>query len=258
MEIGKSLKEAREARGLSLSEVEEETKIRRKYLQALENEQYDVLPGQVYTRAFLKSYARFLNLNVEEVMEAFNYSHGQEDTIEHNSGQKSEQNIEHNSVSYSNLKQDLKLKQKPRNWLYLATIVIILGLSISIYYATQGTGFNRPGREELQTVEQGVNANDQSNPPAAQQPATNTQPGVRLTFNVIKDTCWMRVIVDGTPAFQGVVTAGQTQEYTGNERVSFRLGNAGVVQVELNGQDLGFLGEEGAVIDREFTASPTD
>ncbi|HBC94199.1 MAG TPA: DUF4115 domain-containing protein, partial [Pelotomaculum sp.] len=78
MEIGNSLKQAREARKLSLEEVEEETKIRRKYLQALENEQYDVLPGRVYAKAFLKNYTRFLNLNVEEVMNAFNYPPAEE------------------------------------------------------------------------------------------------------------------------------------------------------------------------------------
>ena len=56
MEIGKALKEAREMQNLSLEQVEEKTKIRRKYLQALENEQYDILPGQVYAKAFLKSF----------------------------------------------------------------------------------------------------------------------------------------------------------------------------------------------------------
>ena len=52
MEIGQELKAAREAMGLSLEEVEQATKIRRKYLQALENEQFDLLPGAVYAKAF--------------------------------------------------------------------------------------------------------------------------------------------------------------------------------------------------------------
>lgn len=251
MEIGSSLKAAREARKLSLEEVEEETKIRRKYLQALENEQYDVLPGQVYARAFLKNYARFLNLDVEEVMIAFDYSSAKESPQEQD------------NINTSKLEPEKKRDPKPRYWFYLATVVIVLGLSISVYYAVRGIGLNYSDRDEFRTGEQNqISQNGQSNQPGGQQPAaqapTNMQEGVRLTFNVTKNSCWIRVIVDGTPAFQGEVSAGQTQEFTGKEKISFRLGNAGVVQVELNGQDLGFLGEEGAVIDREFTSSPTD
>jgi cytoskeleton protein RodZ len=245
MEIGKSLKEAREALKLSLEEVEEETKIRRKYLQALENEQYDVLPGKVYAKAFLKNYARFLNLNIEEIMEAYDYSQA--------TASPQEQEIPDNRPE-----PQISRKQKPRNWLYLTAVIVILGLTISVYYAARGTGLNHPARNDFRTGEQEqVPANPSNGQQPPSQAPTNNQEGVRLTLNVTKNTCWMRVIVDGTPAFQGEVQAGQTQEYTGTERISFRLGNAGVVQVQLNGQNLGFLGEEGAVIDREFTASPT-
>lgn len=254
MEIGKSLKEARTARKLSLEEVEEETKIRRKYLQALENEQYDVLPGQVYAKAFLKNYARFLNLDIEEVMQAYNQSSTKEEPQE-------QDNVNENNSTFTRREQSkLNHGQKPRYWLYLATVVVVLGLAISVYYTVRGMGLNHPAREEYGTEEQAqVPAGNQSNPSIGQQPTaqapTNNQAGVKLTFNVTKNTCWMRVIVDGTPAFQGEVTAGQTKEYTGAEKISFTLGNAGVVQVQLNGQNLGFLGAEGTVINREFTSS---
>ncbi|HBC94198.1 MAG TPA: hypothetical protein DCZ10_15205, partial [Pelotomaculum sp.] len=146
---------------------------------------------------------------------------------------------------------------KPRYWLYLATAVIVVGLTVSVYYAVQSIRLNYAARGEFKSEQNQV----PPNPPADQlspvQDPVNKQEGVRLTFSVTKNTCWIRVIVDGAPAFQGELSAGQTQEFTGTEKISFRLGNAGVVQVQLNGQDLGFLGEEGAVIDREFTSSPT-
>jgi transcriptional regulator with XRE-family HTH domain len=251
MEIGNSLKEARAARKLSLEEVEEETKIRRKYLQALENEQYDVLPGKVYAKAFLKNYARFLNLDIEEIMAAYDQASAKETQPE-------QENIN------LRLEQPEKNRnQKPRYWLYLATVVVVLGLAISVYYTARGMGLNNPAREDYKTGEQAlIPAGDQSNPSIGQQPPvqtpTNNQAGVKLTLSVTKNTCWMRVVVDGTPAFQGEVPAGQTKEYTGTGKISFTLGNAGVVQVQLNGQNLGFLGGEGAVINREFTtSSPT-
>ncbi|HST26346.1 MAG TPA: helix-turn-helix domain-containing protein [Gaiellaceae bacterium] len=61
--IGSSLKEARLRKGLDLASAAEATKIRSRHLQALEDEQFDVLPGQTYVRGFLKTYADFLGLD---------------------------------------------------------------------------------------------------------------------------------------------------------------------------------------------------
>jgi cytoskeleton protein RodZ len=61
--IGSSLKEARLRNGLDLEAAAEATKIRSRHLQALEDEQFDVLPGQTYVRGFLKTYADFLGLD---------------------------------------------------------------------------------------------------------------------------------------------------------------------------------------------------
>lgn len=65
------LRIAREAKGIALKEVEEITKIRTKYLQALEDGDYGVLPGGVYTVGFLRSYARFLDLDAENLVNTF-------------------------------------------------------------------------------------------------------------------------------------------------------------------------------------------
>ena len=61
--IGTSLKEARLRKGLDLATASEATKIRARHLQALEDEQFDVLPGQTYVRGFLKTYADYLGLD---------------------------------------------------------------------------------------------------------------------------------------------------------------------------------------------------
>ena len=61
--IGSSLSEARLRKGLDLATAAESTKIRSRHLKALEDEQFDVLPGQTYVRGFLKTYADFLGLD---------------------------------------------------------------------------------------------------------------------------------------------------------------------------------------------------
>ncbi|HYM69014.1 MAG TPA: RodZ domain-containing protein [bacterium] len=65
--IGERLRNAREARGLSLDDVEAATRIRRRYLEALEDEAFDRLPGPAYVRGFLNGYASYLGLPSEEI-----------------------------------------------------------------------------------------------------------------------------------------------------------------------------------------------
>lgn len=67
--VGNKLREARTRRSLGLQEVEEATKIRARYLQALENEDWDQLPGDTYARAFIRTYGSFLGLDGERLAE---------------------------------------------------------------------------------------------------------------------------------------------------------------------------------------------
>lgn len=66
--LGEFLREARLRRNLTLAEIERDTRINREYLEALENEQYEILPAPVYARGFLRSYALHLGLDHEEVL----------------------------------------------------------------------------------------------------------------------------------------------------------------------------------------------
>jgi cytoskeleton protein RodZ len=71
-EIGSSLREARLRQGLDFPEIETGTKIRGKYLQALEDENFDVLPGETYIKGFLRTYAEYLGLDGQLYVDEFN------------------------------------------------------------------------------------------------------------------------------------------------------------------------------------------
>ncbi len=68
MSIGEYLSQSREARRLSIAEVSQELHIRAEYLEALEQNHWDKLPGEVYGQGFLRSYARYLNLDAEALV----------------------------------------------------------------------------------------------------------------------------------------------------------------------------------------------
>jgi cytoskeleton protein RodZ len=81
-EIGNSLREARLRQGLDFPEIEQATKIRPKYLRALEDEQFDILPGQTYVKGFLRTYSEYLGLDGQLYVDEYNsrYIHVDEET----------------------------------------------------------------------------------------------------------------------------------------------------------------------------------
>lgn len=257
MEIGRALREAREARGLSLEKVEEETKIRKKFILAMEEERFEQLPGgPVYVRAFLKSYARSLNLPVDELLDS--YTSKNESQV---AGKPPEaevarqQNRDSNATAYpwrrvepaSSTEEKSARERLVR--LYAAIAVALVGILISSYLATGGMGLkSQPEKPEL--------GGDPISTPGAlpeQGPLTIANRTLSLILNVTNTRSWMRVEVDGSPAFEGELAAGQSKNFEAKEKIWIKLGNAAAVEVTLNGKNLGYLGP-GTVVEREFTA----
>ncbi len=75
-ELGSTLRRAREARGLTLEDAERDTRISRRYLQALENEEFDIIPAPVYARGFLRSYSQYLGLDPQRMLALFPVENG--------------------------------------------------------------------------------------------------------------------------------------------------------------------------------------
>jgi hypothetical protein len=78
--VGAVLKQTRERQGMELATVEEETKIRSKYLRALEDEDWDVLPGPAYARGFIRAYADLLGLDSEVLVDEYRRRHEEQPT----------------------------------------------------------------------------------------------------------------------------------------------------------------------------------
>src|ERR1700722_2500531 len=70
-DIGATLREARMRARIDITEVESRTKIRAKYLRAMENEEWDLLPGEVYVKSFLRTYGEYLGLDTRQLLDDF-------------------------------------------------------------------------------------------------------------------------------------------------------------------------------------------
>src|SRR5438132_9726452 len=76
--IGETLRQARIDKGVTLAEAERSTFVRRRYLEALESDDFGSLPAQVYTRGFIRTYAEYLGLNPETILDLYQPPRGRE------------------------------------------------------------------------------------------------------------------------------------------------------------------------------------
>jgi len=243
MEIGEELRRRREARGLSLREVEEATKIRMKYLIALEAEDFEALPGKVYVIGFLRTYARFLDMDDTELVQAVKARSRFSEEIEDEPVHKKKQT-----------------SPKANSYLIFAIVIalIIGGLSFAFLRdkdeqtpAEPAPQTQTPQEEKEEEPQKEIpQTPEQEDPNAGNEAQIN---GVSVTVIVKEASCWMDVKIDGKNEFNGTLSAGESRTFNGTEKVTIKYGNAGAVEAIVNGKSIYPLGKLGQVITAEYT-----
>jgi len=238
--IGEELKKAREQKGLSLRDVEATTKIRIKYLSALEREEFDILPGRVYVIGFLRTYAKFLGLNDEEIVNQFKESQG---------------DVNHEELDSPHVEPP----KRSRRWIYLVLMFCIGAVIVLCLYYAVGVNKNNsdlPDQKgsEIQTPtdypeEEANPLQDNETAPEANDAAE----GIKIVINIKEQSCWLSVTVDGNKAFEGTLNAGESHAFQGNNSITVVYGNPGAAEVTVNGQTIYPVGEMGKRVVREYT-----
>lgn len=242
--MGETLRGAREEKGLSLKQVEEATKIRTKYLDALEREDFGALPGKVYAIGFARTYAKFLGLDSEEL--ALQCRSLLSD-------------IERDPDGGDDLSPAIYMVPKDHSWRKrarsIAALLVVLGLFIVAYWVVAHTWAPSSTVNPNGQPAEGT----QPPPPGPSQPSP-TQPevpvahqGLELGIRVTQDQCWARVVADGVKVYEGFLRAGDQKNITAQKEIVARLGNPGVVSLNLNGKDLGLAGKAGQPVTKRFT-----
>lgn len=240
MGVGQRLQEERLRQGFSLEEIEEETKIRKYYLQALEEENYQVLPPRVYATGFVKRYAKFLGLNEAELSNEFKQQ-AYSDWEEPEAAQVSEPLTPINKVvlPWGNI---------------MAAIVFLV---IAIWIGNYVVGYLSERGAENGTPQPGIQQPADQTPDPDKDQEDTPPPSQTLTAVLeLKTTqpCWLSVIVDGQPQFSGTLPAGEERSFEGKELIYIKAGNAGGLEITFNGEKQEPLGAPGEVKEREFPA----
>jgi hypothetical protein len=215
-EIGTSLREARLRQGLDFPELEQATKIRGKYLRALEDEQFDVLPAQTYVKGFLRSYAEYLGLDGQLYVDEYNsrYVVGEEDAPF----------------------RPRRAAARPRAPRVQSRVVLLTLLGIALVTALVIVAWTRGNPEEQHVV--GLTSPSTSVPAA--KPKTPAKPArVRLVVRASIGSSWLRVQRGSRVLFQNWLDLGQTRVFTGRSlRLEARTPDA--LSLRLNGKAVRF------------------
>jgi len=240
--LGELLRETRQGKGVSLAEVEKVTKIRQKYLEALEEGDYPRLPGEVFVKGFLRNYALYLGLDPGEVMALYK-EEGGEATVA------PIQPVARPLSSPSWLTPDLFIA---------AAIFLLIGLfgvwAYQQYFVPLAVATPTPSVSAvIAAIPQTATPTPTAAPAPTPAPTPTPFQGVKVRFDVVQRT-WLRVMVDGEVVFEGILDKGATRTWVGQERIAVRCGNAGGVVITVNERREGPLGGSGQVVDREWVA----
>jgi len=276
-EVGDRLRQAREAKGLTFEQVEEITRIRRRYLQALEEEDYGQLPGEVFIRGFLRNYALALGLDPGEILAA--------------AGRRPPSPVAPIREVHEPL-LDEPLLPPPGRQRLIATLIALMvlvavGLGAWTFYRYLGPASGLPILTAPGSGQTLVPADNETTPrptftvPPSPSPgvtstpeptdtpeatatpeATNTpEPAAAPEMGIIlrleaTQRSWVSVTIDGKVAYEANMEAGQVLEWRGREVALLRTGNAGGLRIWYNGQEEPPIGAAGAVVERTWTAGP--
>lgn len=234
MNFGDKLREVREAKGYSLNYIEEETKIRKLYIDALEQERFEILPPRVYATGFVRRYSKFLGLNADEMVEEFqNLAYIDEPLHEE-------------EIITREKKVDFGLHLRYRN--ILAGIIFLI---IAIWAGKMVLGYIT-GCIDIPDTQT-------SAPPSVEEPVKSPEaPLVKVEKAVVlieaNQNCWLNIMVDGKTVYTQILKAGEKLEFEGREAVHIKAGNAGGIDITYNGKKVEPLGKYGEVKETEFKA----
>jgi len=228
-EIGSSLREARERQKLELSRIERDTRIRTKFLRALEDEQFDRLPAPAYAKGFLRTYADYLGLDAQRFVDEYNAHFAPAE--------------EPQAAAPVRIRRPGRLR---RRLLIVVPVALAVGL-VAWGFSLDGSHHHRAA---VGPPLPHTRVSTTAPPPAAR---TRTQkPGgrARITFVATRGPCWLSVRLGsdtGRLLYERTLEQGQAVGFSG-PRLWIRIGAPWNLDATLNGKRVRLPGSLGNVV----------
>lgn len=288
--IGQTLKEAREKKGLTLDDLQQTTKIQKRYLIAIEAENFDALPGDFYVRAFIQQYAKVVDLDGDELLAQ----------LEEKTGVKTETPVDHEATTRT---EAVRIEQAEKNDFlgklmnYLPTIIIVIvvvAILGTIYVVAWGNHSKNTESQSSSSQTFSVSSDvkkkkssastssakkttSSKTPSAKKKSAASTKQTIenvssegskfvydvknaadknKLELSVSGSAAWSAVSSNGSQVWQGTLNDGgsHTVELPGSTTtITISLGNSNSTSLKLNGKKFDYKKENDTLTVRTIT-----
>jgi cytoskeleton protein RodZ len=271
--FGISLKRERELRGVSLAEISRATKISVRLLEAIEKDRFDILPEGVFRKSFIKSYAKYLGMNEEQILHEYDLQVQPSTALQ--------ADPEKPSVSF----RDSAGSKRPLLFT-LAVFLVLLAVGCGVWYFTRDSGtedtappapestVGGQGRAAQPDSEAALPAESTATPVPAQAtsgqsaslstdpsalkvlgelakkpesvPAAGPEGAAPLELTVEANSLsWVSVSAGESSLFAGLMNASDSKKFSLEAPLKVTLGNAGGVRLQVNGQVFSSVGKVG-------------
>ncbi len=269
--IGEELRAAKEAKGLSLTEIAEKTRISHTFLKALEDDDYSVIPGDVFVVGFLRTYSKELGLSVKDILaryRALNLSPREAPAPD-------DREVQHRpkpsliSISHGKRQAEIPAKKRYPVYLIIAALIFIVAVitGIALFLSP-----NRPMKAQApkppappalkapapapvaqkppaQVMKAVTSFRNHTSPPRPLQKPKPVQAAGPLVLKLFAvEDSYYSYRADNTSGMSGILKKGKTRVIKANRQIVLTLGNAGGVRAEFDGRKMGPFGKHAEVV----------
>ncbi len=228
--FGEYLKREREYRHITLDELSNATRIRKYYLDAIERDEYNLLPGESYLKGFVRSYAKYIGIDPDDAI----------------------LRLESYLKQYESKKTPVPEKQplvtKPKRIyiiIAIAGIIFIVALAGIIKKNRMTETIKEVKKTEILKPKEQPSIARTEERTLAQEEKKKEQLQIRIRA---KEKTWIMVKRDNEKPFDVILWEGDVANWFAEERISLRIGNAQGVEITFNGIPLKNLGAKGEVV----------
>ncbi|HEY3742661.1 MAG TPA: RodZ domain-containing protein [Bryobacteraceae bacterium] len=263
--IGEQLRHARLAQNLDLSQIAEETKIGKYYLEAIEANQIERLPGLFFYKAFVRQYSKILKVDGKKLETQINAEHGAPEVTVGELRQSRLPMLSEPALRAANtVGGDLRLVLAS-----IGLILVLVGGSVIYTWAQRPSSPSVAVAEQKPAYVPASGASGEKSVKAAAAPMPDQQASIRevvdnltpdagpgsnvsLSLSAIEPT-WITITSDGKTVYTGILEPQQSKLLAGKQNVVIKVGNAAGLEVKWNGKAIGRIGDQKQVRTILFT-----
>ncbi len=238
--FGEWLRRQREMREISLRDIADRTKISRRYLEAMEADRFDLLPAPLFAKGFLREYARYVGLSPDDVVNHY-------------------LSVYHPEQLATDPKEDTRVRTRPkhldpgqppvrRNWsqgllFALAGLILLVLIALAVWVADRKRDQPPPATQSPSIA---------APPPAPAMltpPAPPPEPRAPIEVSMeFSGECWVDALIDGkTRRAESRYPSDEALQLQAQQSIELELGNAGVVEMQVNGYPMKLDAQPGEV-----------